>query len=88
MGARPSPAVVAAGLYLASAAVAPLVAADQGLASEFGGRGDPADVSGGWVAHGTGLPAPLAPLVALGARARLARSTESSPGHGGDGGER
>ena len=66
MGARPSPAVVAAGLYLAYSAVATLVA------YEFGGRGDPADVSGEWVAHGTGLSAPLAPLVGLAACAVLA----------------
>ena len=69
---RQRPAVIAAGLYLAYSAVATLVAVDQGLAYEFGGRGDPTNVSGEWVAHGTGLSAPLAPLVGLAVCAVLA----------------
>ncbi len=55
--------VIAAVLLALNFVLGLVVSIDQGWAYEFGGIGDPNNVSGEWVAHGTYLAPPLAPAL-------------------------
>jgi hypothetical protein len=57
--------LLAAGLLVVNFAIGLVVSIDQGWAYEFGGIGDPRNVSGQWVSKGTYLAPPLAPAVAF-----------------------
>ena len=56
--------VVASIAVLVFWAVATLVAVQAGWPAEFGGLGDPNDVSGEWAVRGTLVSPPLAPMIA------------------------